>query len=136
MTNLSTDPGVRSGLDLLTASLEAQLAHGGAPGVPPGLSIAIVHDQTVLWARGFGFADAERKRPATPDTLYRIGSITKLFTATAIMQLRDAGKLRVDDPVTTYLPWFSIGNTLGKPITVRHLITHTSGLPREAGFPY
>jgi len=136
MTNLSTDPGVRSGLDLLAASLEAQLAYGGAPGISPGLSIAIVHDQTVVWTRGFGFADSETARPATPDTLYRIGSITKLFTATAIMQLRDAGKVRLDDPVATYLPWFEIPGVDGKAITVRHLMTHTSGLPREAAFPY
>ena len=136
MTDLLTDPGVRSGLDLLTASLEAQLAFRGAPSVSPGLSIAIVHDQTLVWARGFGVADAETARPATPDTLYRIGSITKLFTATAVMQLRDAGKIRLDDPLATYLPWFEIARAGGKAITVRHLITHTSGLPREAAFPY
>ena len=58
--------------------------------------MAIVHDQQVVWARGFGFADAEKKTPATLDTLYRVASISKLFTATAVMQMRDAGKLRLD----------------------------------------
>ena len=58
---------------------------------------------------GFGQASLARAEPATPDTLYRIASITKLFTSTAILQLRDAGKLRLSDPLTEYLPWFRIG---------------------------
>ena len=138
MTDLRNDAAVRSGLDVLTAWLEWQMAYGGTPGVPPGLSMGIVHDQQLVWARGFGFADAEARTPATPDTLYRVASISKLFTATAVMQLRDAGKVRLDDPITAYLPWFEIKSehTGSVPITVRHLITHTSGLPREAGAPY
>lgn len=89
---LADHPAVRSAVDLLEAWLEAQRVYHELP----GLSIGIVHDQTLLWARGFGWADVERRRPATPDTLFRIGSITKLFTATAILMLRDAGKLRLD----------------------------------------
>jgi CubicO group peptidase (beta-lactamase class C family) len=104
----------------------------------PGLSVGIVHDQEVIWTRGFGYADVEQQTPAAPDTLYRIASITKLFTNTAILHLRDAGKLQLDDPITRYLPWFNIQNhhSDAPPITIRHLITHTSGLPREAAFPY
>ena len=104
----------------------------------PGLSIAIVHDQEVVWTAGFGRASLERGQPATPDTLYRIASITKLFTSTAILQLRDAGRLQLDDPIVMHLPWFSIGQPhADAPVmTIRHLITHTAGLPREAGFPY
>src|SRR6184192_3943803 len=99
----------------------------------PGLSIGVVYDQELIWAKGYGYADLERRVPTTPSTIYRIASISKLFTATAIMQLRDAGKLRLDDPVSERLPWFSIKKTYdgGPPITIRHLITHTSGLPRE-----
>src|SRR6185369_10606072 len=65
-------------------------------------------------------------------------SITKLFTSTALLQLRDAGRLQLDDPIVKHLPWFSIGLPDGDaaPITIRHLITHTAGLPREAAFPY
>ena len=75
---------------------------------------------------------------ATPQTIYRIASITKLFTSTALLQLRDAGKLQLDDPVKRHLPWFRIRHKYpdAPPITIRHLITHTSGLPREAAFPY
>ena len=91
-----------------------------------------------MWAAGFGEADPARHAPATPDTLYRIASITKLFTATSILQLRDAGALQLDDPVTRHLPWFAVPSRHADapPITIRHLITHTSGLPREAAFPY
>src|SRR5437868_8175997 len=86
---------VRSGLELLSSWIEGQMAYKGLP----GLSFAVVHDQELVWARGFGWADVERRVPATADTLYRVASITKLFTATAILQLRDAGKLRLDDRV-------------------------------------
>jgi CubicO group peptidase (beta-lactamase class C family) len=127
-------PEVREALGLLESWLESQVAYAGWP----GLSAAVVHDQTLIWSRGFGLADVERGEPATADTLYRIASVTKLFTATAIMQLRDAGKLRLDDPVTAYLPWFAMrsAHPEAPPITIRHLLTHTAGLPREAGLPY
>jgi CubicO group peptidase (beta-lactamase class C family) len=70
--------------------------------------------------------------------VYRIGSITKLFTSTAILQLRDAGELRLDDPVSLHLPWFAIPNPFpnAPEITIRQLLTHTSGLAREADVPY
>ena len=103
----------------------------------PGLSIGVVHDQELVWAKGYGTSDLETEAPVTPETVFRVGSITKLFTATAIMQLRDAGKLRLDDPVSTHLPWFEVKSSFeDEPeITVRHLLTHTSGLPRDAAFP-
>lgn len=127
-------PDVASSIDLLSAWIESQMAYSGLP----GLSIGIVHDQTLVWARGFAHARLEPARPATPDTLYRIASITKLFTATAILQLRDAGRLRLDDPVVEHLPWFRLGQAPADAptITIRHLLTHTAGLSREAGFPY
>src|SRR5262245_28317821 len=96
--------GVQSALGLLAAWIEAQMAYSGLP----GLSIGIVHEQTLIWSAGFGRARLDPVRPATPDTLYRIASITKLFTSTAILQLRDAGRLRLDDPIVGHLPWFAI----------------------------
>jgi CubicO group peptidase (beta-lactamase class C family) len=126
--------GVRSAIGLLAAWIESQLAYSGVP----GLSIGILHDQELVWSAGFGRASLDPPRPATPDTLYRIASITKLFTSTAILQLRDAGKLQLDDPIVEHLPWFSIkqAHADAPTITIRHLLTHTAGLPREAGFPY
>jgi len=132
--SVAADPGVRSALGLLSAWIESQMAYSGLP----GLSMGIVHDQQLVWAAGFGQAGLEPARPATPDTLYRIASITKLFTSTAILQLRDAGKLRLDDPLVEHLPWFRIGRAHAQApaVTIRHLLTHTAGLPREAAFPY
>src|SRR6266851_6280403 len=125
---------VFSGLELLSAWIEGQMAYKGLP----GLSLAVIHDQDLVWARGFGWADVERKAPATAETLYRVASITKAFTATAVLQLRDAGKLRLDDRVSDVLPWFkpATAHHDAPPITVEHLITHTAGLPRESPFPY
>ena len=104
----------------------------------PGLSMGIVYDQELVWQKGFGYADLEKKIPMTPQTIFRVASITKLFTSTAIMQLRDAGKLRLDDPITKHLKWFQIKHRYPEApeITIRHILTHTSGLPREAAFPY
>ncbi|MGB2696675.1 MAG: serine hydrolase domain-containing protein, partial [Candidatus Zixiibacteriota bacterium] len=104
----------------------------------PGVSIGIVYDQDLIWAKGYGYADLENEIPATPSTAYRIASITKLFTATAILQLRDAGKLQLDDPVAKHLDWFHLDDTFDDSpvITIRHLLTHTSGLPRELNALY
>ncbi len=126
---LAQKPEVAAALTVLDSWIAATVAQREQP----GLSIGVVYDQELIWAKGYGYADLERRVPTTPSTIYRIASISKLFTATAIMQLRDAGKLRLDDPVSERLPWFSIKKTYdgGPPITIRHLITHTSGLPRE-----
>ena len=132
---IASHPEVRAGISRFEAWVEAHVVNGEVPSV----ATAIVHDQTVVWSRAFGEADIDAKTPASTDTLYRIGSITKLFTATAVLQLRDAGALRLDDPVTRHVPWFQIPRdvSLGSgEVTVRHLLTHTAGLPRESAFPY
>ena len=72
----------------------------------PGMSLVIVYDQEVLLSKGYGYADLEKKIPATPQTVYRTGSVTKSFTVLMLMQLRDAGKLHLDDPIEKYLPEF------------------------------
>lgn len=113
--------------------IEQQLAYRGLP----GLALSVVHDQEVVWSRAYGWADVEARIPMTTSTPFRMGSITKLFTATVVMQLRDAEKLRLDDPVSQHLSWFSVDAGEGSPaITIRQLLTHTAGLPREASFPY
>jgi D-alanyl-D-alanine carboxypeptidase len=101
----------------------------------PGIAVGVVFDQELIWAKGFGFADVDGHLPMTPATKFRMASHSKLFTSTAIMQLRDAGKLRLDDPVSKYLPWFKIKPAEGDDpeITIEELVTHSSGLPREAG---
>lgn len=92
----------------------------------PGFSIAIVHNGAVCYADGFGARDPQRNLPATADTLYAIGSVTKSFVAMGILQLAEAGKLNLQDPVSQHIPF-----TLGlpeAPITIHHLLTHSLGL--------
>jgi CubicO group peptidase (beta-lactamase class C family) len=131
---LSADPRVAQALSLMRTWLEAERAYHHIPGV----SAALVADQQVLWSGGFGYADIARQAPATPSTIYSICSISKLFTSIATMQLRDAGKLRLDDPVSKHLSWFAIKQMYPErePITVEGLLTHASGLPRESEWPY
>lgn len=128
------DPRVASALELARAWLDAERAYAQVPGV----SAAIVHDQKVLWSGAFGLADVASGRKAEPGTIYSICSISKLFTSIGVMQLRDAGKLRLDDPVRSRLPWFTMkpGGTDGTEITVEGLLTHAAGLPRETDLPY
>jgi CubicO group peptidase (beta-lactamase class C family) len=130
-SRIAADPDVQGAQRLFSAWLEGQLAYRGLPGVVVG----VVADQELVWAQGFGYADVQAKKPMTPDTKFRMASHSKLFTATAIMQLREQGKLRLDDPVSKYLPWFKVkpaGDDDG-PVTIEQLLTHASGLPREAG---
>src|SRR6185437_13818589 len=82
-------------------------------------------------AHGFGFADPEAKVPATADTIYRVGSVSKLFTDLAIMQLVERDALDLDAPITKYLPDFKPGNPFDKAITLRQMMAHRSGLVRE-----
>lgn len=98
-----------------------------------GLSIALVDDQRVVWAEGFGYADKAGNVPASPDTVYRAGSISKLFTATAAMQLAERGKMDIDRPLGDYLPRFAIRSRFvnAAPVTPRSIMTHHSGLPSD-----
>jgi CubicO group peptidase (beta-lactamase class C family)/D-alanyl-D-alanine dipeptidase len=96
----------------------------------PALSIALVDDQEIVWARGFGWADPVDSVPATAGTVYRVGSVSKLFTDLAIMQLVERGELDLDVPVSEYLPDFSPDGYDQAP-TLRQLASHRSGLVRE-----
>ena len=102
----------------------------------PGVSVAIVADQSVIWANGFGYADIATNQLVTTDTIFAVGSITKLITATMLMQLRDSGKINLDDPVQKHLPALNLQSTgnNGRPITIRQIASHTAGLPREISF--
>ena len=131
---LADDPGVADALHLLDTWMDAAQAYGGIPGA----SLSVVHDQELVWAKGYGYAHVEREEPATPSTMYSICSISKLFTAVGVLQLRDQGKVELDDPVAKHLDWFHIrdDDPEAGAVTVEGLLTHTAGLPREAGAPY
>lgn len=96
-----------------------------------GVSIALVDDQKVIWQQGFGYSDLENKILATPETVYRAGSIAKVFTAAAAMQLAEQGKLDIDQPLSAALPEFSIKTRFpnAAPVTPRNIMCHHSGLP-------
>lgn len=135
-------PSVALGL-LLLAAISAPVAQNSALTDPvdvaikaqikaqniPGLALAVMKDGGIIKAEGYGFANLKLQKPATPDTIFKIASVSKQFIATGIMLLVQEGRLRVDDPIGKYLEGTPASWT---PITIRHLLTHTSGLVREA----
>lgn len=126
-------PTTGQALELARRWLDAQRAYEEIP----GMSAAIVHDQKLLWSGGSGMADKATGRAATADTLYSICSVSKLFTSVAVMQLRDQGKLSLEDPLSKHLPWFTIKPAAGgREATIIGALTHSSGLPRESDYPY
>jgi len=97
-----------------------------------GAVVAVVRDGKVLFAKGYGFSDVEKRKPISPaETLFRPGSISKLFTWTSVMQLVEQGKLDLDRDVNEYLD-YKIPPAFGKPITLRNILTHTSGFEETA----
>jgi CubicO group peptidase (beta-lactamase class C family)/D-alanyl-D-alanine dipeptidase len=114
-------------IELLSQFINEQLSEKDLPAI----SIALVDDQNIVWQKGFGFANPKTKTPPNANTVYRVGSVSKLFTDIAIMQLVEQGKLDLDAPVTRYIPEFRPRNPYGKAITLRQLMMHRSGLVRE-----
>ncbi len=95
-----------------------------------GAAVAVAQYGSVIFQRGFGYRDIEKKLPVTPSTIFGIASVSKSFTALAIMQLADAGLLSVDDPVIKYLPEFRLRRVDDmESIKIKHLLSHTTGLP-------
>jgi CubicO group peptidase (beta-lactamase class C family) len=120
-----TGPSARLNLDRIETHITATMAERGIPGA----ALAIVHEGEVVRLAGYGRADAAG-RPVTPQTPFRIGSLTKSFTALAIMQLVEQGQVALDAPVQRYLPWFRLADPeASAQITVAHLLHQTSGIP-------
>lgn len=128
---LNQHPDLATAIDLYDAWIRFTMRQKHQP----GLALGIVYDGALLWGRGYGWADSDAKTPVTLDTRFRIASISKTFTAVAILQLRDAGSLSLDDPVSEYLDWFDLQVEGAPEITIRNLLTHTSGLPRDSHNP-
>ena len=95
----------------------------------PGLSACVVKRGEIVWSQAYGWADIDGRRPMTPETVFQVGSISKTIVATAVMQMVEAGLVRLDEDVNAYLP-FSVRNArfAESPITVRMLLTHTSSI--------
>ncbi len=98
----------------------------------PAFSISLVDHDQVVWSSGFGYQDADQKTRATAETVYRVGSVSKLFTDIALLQLVEDGKLDLDANVQNYLPEFQPNNPYDIAITLRQLMSHRSGLVRES----
>jgi CubicO group peptidase (beta-lactamase class C family) len=132
----SQPTAARPAAELTTPDLEAFL-DGLMPlqlqrGDIAGAVVAVVKDGKVLFAKGYGYADVKARKPVSPeDTLFRPGSISKLFTWTAVMQLVEQGKLDLDRDVNDYLD-FKIPSTFPQPITLRNIMTHTAGFAETA----
>jgi CubicO group peptidase (beta-lactamase class C family) len=114
--------------------LAAKLTDFVATNRLPGATAAVVHGDELAWIASTGFADHDARRPSQPDTLYRIASITKTLMGTAVMQLRDAGRLDLDDPAVAYLP--ELRNAVSpfaaiETVTIRRMLSHESGLASE-----
>ncbi len=111
----------------LSAIIQSEMEIKGIRAV----SIALVHDQEVLYAEGFGYQDDAKKMPADMNSIYRIGSVSKMFTDIAIMQEMEKGRLDIDATINDYLPEFQPANPFDKKITLRQLMAHRAGLVRE-----
>ncbi len=133
-TMASSRPDVNDASNLKTfmdGMVEKQMAENHVPGA----IVAIVKNGSIIYARGYGYADLENHTPVVADrTLFRIGSVSKLFTVTAVMQLVEEGKLDLDADVNIYLKDFKIPDTYPRPVTLRHLLTHTAGFEENGAY--
>jgi CubicO group peptidase (beta-lactamase class C family) len=100
----------------------------------PGVAAVMIDDQEIIWQASFGLADVEQETPVTADTVFKLWSLAKPFTAMELMRLVEQGQLDLDAPLEEYVPGFSIHSRFpdGEPITLRHILAHRSGLPRNA----
>jgi CubicO group peptidase (beta-lactamase class C family) len=122
-----------AGLDAAIASIDATIAADFAKDGVGGLSIGIVSGKQLIWSKHYGYADAEAKRVADNDTTYRVGSITKQFTALALLQLVEKNQMRLSDPLEKYVPEVKQvkSQPAGAPPTILQVALMTSGLARE-----
>ncbi len=114
----------RRAYEVIDGFVNRHMAEAGTP----GMAMALTTADGLLRVSTYGFADIKARIPVTPETLFEIGSVTKSFTAIALMQLRDEGKFDPNVPVVEYLPWFRV-KTKYESITSHHLLTHTAGIP-------
>ena len=124
-------------VDRVVAELEPEIQRMLLAGNIPSASIALISGDRVIWTNAYGYSNLWARTPATPNTVYLIGSTFKAMSTIALLQQMEQGKFKLDDPVNKYLTDFKIqGEDPQHPITFRHLLTHTSGLPGDfGGFP-
>ncbi len=125
------EPKVEAVIDEFRASVPGVMAKGGVPGV----AIALVDDKGIIWTEGYGHTGGKKKQPVTPDTPFMICGLSKLITATAVMLAVQDGSVKLDEPITTYLPEFKVNSRYEEhpeqKITLRRLLNDTAGMPME-----
>ena len=126
----STTPAVPTGQldDKLVAMIDSYAEANMKLRKTPGMAVGIVQDGKVVFSKGYGAADVETGAPVTPQTVFNLGNLSYQFTAVAIMQLVEQGKIDLDAPFAQYLPGFTMADDRYKAITVRQLLTHMAGL--------
>ena len=124
-------------IDRVVTELEPEIQRALLAGSIPSASIALIAGDKVIWTNGYGYSNLWARTPATPNTVYLIGSTFKAMSTIALLQQMEQGKFKLDDPVNKYLSDFKIqGEDPQHPVTFRHLLTHTSGMPGDfGGFP-
>jgi len=123
-------PAIPAQTDPLHARFDALIEQGLKDDPMPGFAVGIVQHGRLVYGRGFGVRVwNDTQKPVMPDTLFHMASITKPFVATAVMQLWEQGKVDLDAPVTKYVPYFRIADPRAAKITVRQMLTHSSGMP-------
>ena len=124
-------------VDRVVSELEPEIQRALLAGNIPSASIALIVGDKVVWTNAYGYSNLWARTPATPQTVYLIGSTFKAMSTIALLQQMEQGKFKLDDPVNQYLTDFKIqGEDPQHPVTFRHLLTHTSGLPADfGGFP-
>lgn len=130
-TLLLENPDLAAAIDIYEAWIRFKMRQNQQPGLAAGL----VHNGELIWGSGFGYAHLADETAVNLDTRFRIASISKTFTAVAILQLRDAGQLSLDDPLSQRLDAYTLRYAGAPEITIRNLLTHTSGLPRDSHTP-
>lgn len=130
-TQTPTRGGFAADLQSQLRTIEEKIEKRRAELNIPGISLAIVKDGEIVYLKGFGYKDFEKKIAVTPDTQFPIASATKAFTALSVLMAQDEGKLSIDDNPKKYLPYFKINDAeIDKNITIRDLLSHASGITR------
>ena len=121
-------------IDRLVTQLNPEIKKMMIEGKAPSATIALVSGDRIVWVGSFGYSNIWAKTPAVPRTVYLIGSTFKTMSMFALLQQMELGKFKLDDRVNDYLAEFKIkGEDPSRPVTFRHLLTHTSGLPADFG---
>src|SRR5687768_3037669 len=131
LASLATAQPAKAPGDNLAATINELLTQTYKPN-EPGAAVIVVKDGKVVFRKGYGMANLELGVAVEPDMVFRLGSITKQFTAVAILMLVEQGKLSLDDDLTKFLPDYP---TKGQKITITHLLTHTSGIKPYTSLP-